>query len=594
MEFNVKKILFLCITVVYLVFFGYQKQWEYTIYMGGDQVGYYSYLPSVFIYGDIKNFDKTTEVRIEYAGIEDFYSHHDKKLQNGNYLNQYTSGVAIIQTIPFLVGHAIAGVTSYPADGFSFPYAFSITIWSIFLVLIAYWLLIGILEKFVSQNSAAITVFLIALGTHILPNTITKGNMSHVYIFSLIVYLIYYLYQIIDSDRITNWLIAGFIAGLIVMSRPSEATILFIMFSFLFVTDFRKKITIHRFLAATILGLIPPVIQFSYWKLITGSFLINSYKENYFDFANPKILEGLFSLQNGFFTYALPMILFPIGLIFLFNKHKTLAILCAMYFAIHVYITYSWDNWYYINGFGSRPMISTFAFLSIPLAFVVDFLIKRINFKLILVSTFVFIAYYCFLSWQMISGILYTEESNLNYFLSSQGRTSINRNMLTSLDTQLKQNLDQPSKKNLGRTFCQFDTSYSKYSFENEYAIINEEYNPVYKLNIENREVRKIRAYADVYYKTRARGIYDMNMLVVNIIDENGELVLWKGVRLNNKLSESKDFNYSQGDINYPDKVYFDIPIPKDLYKYTVSLTIWNMNVHHKTYIKELGIEWLE
>lgn len=594
MELNLKKSLFFCLVIIYLAFLGYQKQWKHSIYSGGDQVGYYSYLPSIFIYNDIKNFDETTKVRIEYAGIKDFYSHHDKKLKNGNYLNQYTSGVAIIQLIPFLVGHIIAGVTSYPTDGFSWPYAFTITIWSILMVMVAYWLLIGILEKFVSQKAATITVFLIGLGTHILPNTIAKGNMSHVYIFSLIVFLLFFLYKIIEVNRWIDWICAGLISGLIVMSRPSEATIIFILLSFLFIADFRKRITIPRFTVATVVGLIPPLIQFSYWNLITGSFLINSYKENYFDFAHPKIIEGLFFFQNGFFIYALPMLLFPIGLIFLLKKKSYLAICVSIYFLVHIYITYSWDNWYYINGFGSRPMISTLAFLSIPMAYVLEFLMKKINSKIVLLTTGLFVMYYCFLSWQMISGVLYTESSDFNYFISAQGKTGIDRNMLTSLDTQLKQDLDQPTKELLGKVVCSKDSSYSKYTFAKDYAIIDEEYGPTYKLDMKGRDVKSIRAYADVYYKTRARGIYDMNMLVVNIIDNKQQSALWKAVRLNNKLSRSQEFNYSQGDVNFTDKVYVDIPIPQDLTDYKISLMIWNINLHHKTYVKELGVEWLE
>ena len=156
---TVKHITFIVLAFVYILFFFTKNQWETAIIAGGDQVGYYSYLPALFIYHDIKTLDTSTAVRYTYTGIEDFNAHDDRKIENGNFIITYTAGVAIIESIPFLIGHLWAAIDSrYPADGYSFPYAICITFWSIVLLFIAFWLFTGILERYVSWKIALITV----------------------------------------------------------------------------------------------------------------------------------------------------------------------------------------------------------------------------------------------------------------------------------------------------------------------------------------------------------------------------------------------------------------------------------------------------
>ncbi len=78
--------------------------------MWSDPVGYYVYLPGLFIYG----FDGTKfpENIVEKTG-EGFIID-----ENGKIIVRYTCGIAILQAPVFLAIHAFAGLKGLEQDGF--------------------------------------------------------------------------------------------------------------------------------------------------------------------------------------------------------------------------------------------------------------------------------------------------------------------------------------------------------------------------------------------------------------------------------------------------------------------------------------------
>ena len=117
----------LALLILY-VSFGFYPRWtkhgtEATL--SYDASGYYWYLPSVFIYHDIKgqHFAKDILQKYQPSGT-DFQQ--AMLTENGNYVLKYSSGLAVMFAPFFLAGHFIAGRLHYPQDGFSPPYQLSI------------------------------------------------------------------------------------------------------------------------------------------------------------------------------------------------------------------------------------------------------------------------------------------------------------------------------------------------------------------------------------------------------------------------------------------------------------------------------------
>ena len=92
-----------------------------------DALGYYQYLPAVFIHGDIG--------RQEWLeGVDSLYQlsggtiYQVTELPNGNRAMKYFCGIAILQAPFFGIGHVAAGISGAPQDGFSPPYQWAIAL----------------------------------------------------------------------------------------------------------------------------------------------------------------------------------------------------------------------------------------------------------------------------------------------------------------------------------------------------------------------------------------------------------------------------------------------------------------------------------
>ena len=134
-----------------------------------DNFGYYLYLPAVFIYDDLKleKSEWIIDVREKYNPSPSFYQAH--YVEGGTHVIQYTMGMAIIYTPAFLLAHAYASFSdTYPADGFSLPYQFSILLYALLIILLGLFFLRKICLYFFNDRLASILIITICLGKQLL------------------------------------------------------------------------------------------------------------------------------------------------------------------------------------------------------------------------------------------------------------------------------------------------------------------------------------------------------------------------------------------------------------------------------------------
>jgi len=104
----------------------YANDWWKQTRQTGDGMGYYLYLPALFIYNDIGDYTATFEVLKQYQPNqadprEDIYGFRESP--TGKVVNKYPVGGAILQAPFFFAAHLFAVSSStYAADGFSLPY----------------------------------------------------------------------------------------------------------------------------------------------------------------------------------------------------------------------------------------------------------------------------------------------------------------------------------------------------------------------------------------------------------------------------------------------------------------------------------------
>ncbi len=445
---TIRNLVFLAIGLIYGLSFLYYQRWHTNIIGGGDSWGYNAYLPALFIHHDLDNLKSTFATRSEYHGG---FGHSGRNplgtdcaihIGDGKQVIKYTSGVAILQSPFFGVGHLIAGLTGYPQDGYSFPYLFAVHLANLFYLFIGLWLLFQVLKVHFSNEVSLLVLAGVTLATNLYYFSVFSGPMAHSYLFALYGGLIYGTYHFYRQPGWKYAAMIGLSAGLITLIRPVEIICLFIPLLYGLGAKHSLKQRLSFFgahysylLLAAALYILAGMPQLIYWKYVSGDWLFYSYGEEGFDFTNPKIWKGLTSFQNGWLIYTPIMWLGLLGIIRLFKQRDWLWPV-LVFMPIHIYITYSWWCWNYINGFGSRPMVESHAMMAFPLGYALVWMFQRNWLRLLAYGLVLFfIGLNLFQTYQHKIGIMWSEEVNPTYYFSTFGKTELNMAEVTEFDS---------------------------------------------------------------------------------------------------------------------------------------------------------------
>ncbi len=439
------RFILLAVGIIYITAFFYFQRWRVNIIQGGDAWGYYAYLPSLFIYGDLSDMKETYLARFSQLPEKPYLPEPGDvliKASNGRSVNKYTAGVSVLELPFFLLGHGISLVLGYPTDGYSMPYIIIIHFACFFYVFLGMYLLYLPLNREAGKGIAGITILIIALGSGLYHFTVYRGPMAHSFLFFLYSLLIFSTWKFYQSPNRKNVILIGLSAGLITLIRPVEFVCLAIPLFYGLGADrslseqWKFWRTHFRFISLAIgVFALCGLIQMLYWKVSSGQWIFYSYGEERFYFNKPKIGPGLFGFQNGWLPYSPVMVLSLFGLVYLF-RHRRWLISVLIFLPLHVYFAYSWWCWYYINGVGSRPMVEATPLLAFPLAWFLYHNLRQVGMRVLVITFILFCTVLnIFQTWQHHRGILWTEFGNAGYYWSVFGKTKMDKSMLIAFDS---------------------------------------------------------------------------------------------------------------------------------------------------------------
>lgn len=350
-----------------------------------DGTGYFLYLPATIIYQDLKLDFFIDESKPYTAGKNVFdrtYNQEEaktagvRKIDNGNYLNKYTVGVAIMLLPFYLVGHVFTLIfNSANATGWSFFYQYFALYGGITYFLIGLKILKDILRKYFTISTTFLTLFAIVFGTNLFNYAFYENIFSHVYGFFIITLLIKLVPKWLRNFNLRNSLIIGVLFGLAVAIRQTHIILVFIplFYSVCNFKDLRNRFLVflknYRYLLVAILtAFLVFLPQLLYWKYITGQWVYFSYHHESFDFYNPQILKVLFSVRKGLFFWS-PVLLFSIfGIIFNKIKIRKYLLTFLIILSLQIYIVSSWWSWEFGWSFGHRGFTDFSGFFALGLA----------------------------------------------------------------------------------------------------------------------------------------------------------------------------------------------------------------------------------
>ncbi len=403
-----------------------------------DALGYYMYLPGIFIYHDLKEIKWFFTIDQKYA-VSGGKVYQANKLKNNNYVFKYLGGIAILEIPSFLAGHIAAKITGYAADGFSKPYQYALGFGNLLYVLLALFLLRHILLRYFSDLTAAITILLTFLATNIIQYAAIDNAMSHSPIFLLYVLVLYTTIKWHEKPRSIWAILTGYIIGLATICRPTEAIMFLIPLLWNVHTkdatiEKWKLVRSHRnhIWFAVLGGFIGILPQLIYWKVVTGSIIYDV--GSAWDFLTPHI-RVLTGWNKGWFIYTPVTVFFIAGMFFLkkYPFRKAVIYFCL----INIYIIISWRDWRYGGSYSTRALSQSYPVFSLALASFIDYVTLR-KWRYVFYAAGIYLIYLnIFQIGQYNSTILHYYDMNRKYYF----RIYLDRHP-TQLDMSLLDNKD--------------------------------------------------------------------------------------------------------------------------------------------------------
>lgn len=408
-----------------------------------DVAGYYLYLPAVFIYGDLKQLSFGEEMLAKYHSAPELSAFPHP---SGNRVIKYSGGQAL-QFLPwFLAGHAGAKLLGYPADGFSLPYQFAISMGSLLMAMLGLWFLRKTLLRFFSDRATAITLLLIALGTNYLEYTAFHSALTHNWLFTLYAILLYATIRFYEKPSFALAAVIGILVGWAALTRPTDiiSAIIPIAWGIRSREDFSGRVQFWRknwlkLTLAVALTAAVGFIQLAYWKYAGGEWIVYSYQDQGFNWLRPHVLNGMFSYRAGWLVYSPAMFFALIGFVPLARQRPRLWPAALVFCCLYMYITFAWDIWWYGGSLGQRAMVQSYPVWALALAAFVEWIFRQKRvFQLVFLIVAALLVWYNFWLTHHAhkGGLLKVGEMTKAYFWKILGKNEVEENAIKLLDTK--------------------------------------------------------------------------------------------------------------------------------------------------------------
>jgi hypothetical protein len=325
---------------------------------GSDSIGYYVYLPSIFMDGDLNLADDFRRL----GGEEVFLF----PAPNGRTGNPYSVGPAILWAPWFAVGHVVAWAGDSPTDGYSSPYQFAVYWGNVLYVLLGLLLTIRLLKTFGLSPSTCLAgtlsiLLLTQLTYYILPKSATSHGISFASVAAFAL--------AIRTEGLT-WK-SGLLGGITVLVRWQNILFIPILAAADHVSR-NGRIDIEQikrsvpFAIAAAVAILPQMII---WQLIYDRPFLVPQLEGYVDLTRLPTLQVLFSLQHGLITWHPWWLLAGLGMLLLAERHFAWTVAVGVCFVLQLYINGTVLDWWGSWSFGHRRFVNLLPLLGICFGF---------------------------------------------------------------------------------------------------------------------------------------------------------------------------------------------------------------------------------
>ena len=393
-------LLFLLFTLVLL------WSWDIPLRIEGDGVGYYSYLRSAVIDGDLKFANESKTLESWRYGLP----LPTDNTQTGFVPNPYSIGPALLWS-PFFLLVLISGPLlaplglSFPLDGYSLPFLYGVSLGARIYGLLALWMLYRSLRRLFSPFVSLTALLAVWLATPLTYYFVAETFMSHLLSFFAVSLLIYTVSLHGGRKSPLGWSLIGASLGLTGLVRWQDLTFGILPLAVLLALWFGKRLTPkERLLTGAAFGggaLVVLLPQLFIFRILYGFWLGIPQGTEFVSLVPRHLWEVLFSPLHGLFSWHPLTLLAVIGLLAATTRRvwRVTALWFLTAFALQVLFNSTLPQWWGGHAFGMRRLINSaplwtfgFAFLLtlgsrrkvwIPSLTLLALLLSLVNFSLI-------------------------------------------------------------------------------------------------------------------------------------------------------------------------------------------------------------------
>ena len=335
-----------------------------------DGRGYFSYLPATIIHQDLQ-YGFLEEINAKYWQSKplDFIVEVD-----GQTVNKYTSGVAVLWLPFFLLAHFLSIILGWEADGYAAPYQIAIAFSALVYLYLGLRFLAKLMREFqLKEWAISCSLLLIVLATNLLHYAVHEVSMSHVYSFFAVSAFMYFAMRWLRHNGSLFW-VAIFLA-MIMLIRPTNVMVILLL-PFLagswnvcrekIVAAFKQPLDL---VLSLVIGFMILSIQLLFYKAQTGSFLVDSYPEEGFNFLQPELFNVLFSYRKGLLIWSPFILLSFFGFFSVLKRSRLMALSLFAFIGAGTYLIAAWHMWYFGGSFGHRAFIDMYPVFAVMIGF---------------------------------------------------------------------------------------------------------------------------------------------------------------------------------------------------------------------------------
>jgi hypothetical protein len=340
-----------------------------------DQSGYYLYLPSTFATHDLGNGEWVKAARTAYQPKAD-PQREFLPLPNGKTVFKYPMGMAVAWSPFFFLARTIYYLRGERSTlGYEPLYEYFVTWGCVAYVLLGLWVLGRELNRYFTDSTAALTLMVIGLGSNFLAYATHEVLMSHGLLFTVNVLLLRYTRRWYEGGQTADALCLGLVAGFMVLIRPSEVMLLGVPVLWGLTSGaavagrlrFWQQHWGQVLLAAALVALVGS-LQFLFWRLAGDVWLVPFYKGETFNFKDPHVWDGIFSIRKGWLVYSPLMVFSVLGIAWLRRWAAPVLPALLVIVPVYFYVTFCWWDWGYGGSYGGRALISLYPLLAFSMA----------------------------------------------------------------------------------------------------------------------------------------------------------------------------------------------------------------------------------